>query len=146
MRPSNEETTMSDMPHVSDELLDRILSEPKARELLGEALRNAGVQEPLEQMPRETQRAAVAAMLATMQEIEQGDGRPVEVPEIDPALVHEIFADPDAQDLLRDVMSKSNLPGAPADLPFQVQLAIVQMLVQQGAIEISPAGPKDGAS
>lgn len=127
---------MSDLPHVSDELLDRILADPKGRELLEAALRNAGVQEPLESMPRETQRAAVAAVLVTMREIEESGQE--EPPEVAPELVQRIFADPDAQPLLCDVMAKANLAGAPADLPFEVQLAIVQMLIQQGAIEIAP--------
>ena len=60
-------------------------------------------------------------------------------------VVREVFAAPQAQELLRGVMRQSGLDGEPASLPFEVQRAIVAALVGQGVIGID-AGKEGGAA
>lgn len=128
-----------EMPDVPDALLDQILGDPKARGALEHLLREAGVETPLDQMPRERQRAAVAAMMAAMRRREGGgkdDEADDDGQDIPDSLVRQIFADPDAQGLLRDAMRRNNLAGAPSDLPFRNQRAIVAALMQAGAVSV----------
>ncbi|MGO9476008.1 MAG: hypothetical protein ACLPWS_21775, partial [Rhodomicrobium sp.] len=89
----------------------------------------------------ETQREAVAAMMAAMQETKHETEAP-EAPDIPDAMVRHVFADPQAQELLREVMRQNDLPGAPADLPFEVQRAIAAALIEKGIIKYGEA-PQD---
>ncbi len=130
------------LPDIPDELLDQILADPEARAKLEEALKHAGVDQPFDRMPRETQRQAVAMLVAAMQqEQEQSQGKRggnsgANIPD---AMVRQIFADPQAQEMLRDVMQQNNLTGAPAGLPFEVQRAIVAALMEAGVIQTGEA-------
>ena len=49
-----------------------------------------------------------------------------------------MFADPRADALLRDIMSKNELAGEPADLPLEIKQAIVKMMVDQDIIRFGP--------
>lgn len=57
--------------------------------------------------------------------------------ELPDALVRHIFADPQADALLRKVMADNGLDGTPADLPLETQRAIVAMLMKAGVIQLS---------
>ncbi len=130
-----------ELPEVPDALLDQLLADPKARAAIQHRLTQAGIDEPFERMPRETQREAVAAMMAAMQETKHETEAP-EAPDIPDAMVRHVFADPQAQELLREVMRQNDLPGAPADLPFEVQRAIAAALIEKGIIKYGEA-PQD---
>ena len=49
-------------------------------------------------------------------------------------LVQQVFADPRADPILRDIMAGNQLTGEPADLPHDIKQAIVQLLIDQGVI------------
>jgi hypothetical protein len=62
-------------------------------------------------------------------------------PSVDPqqlpeTIIRQIVADPQAQDMLRKVMSDNDLQGAPSDLPPEAQRAIVGALISAGVIHI----------
>ncbi|MGO9173873.1 MAG: TIR domain-containing protein [Rhodomicrobium sp.] len=131
----------ADLPEVPDALLDQLLADPKARAAIQHRLTQAGVTQPFDRMPREAQRHAVAAMMAAMQEAKAETEAP-EAPDIPDELVRHVFAAPETQELLRDVMQQNGLPGAPADLPFEMQRAIAAALMKQGIIQMGEA-PRD---
>ncbi|MGE0205778.1 MAG: hypothetical protein AB7E70_03000, partial [Hyphomicrobiaceae bacterium] len=58
---------------------------------------------------------------------------PTELPD---ALVRQVFSDPQADALLRKVMADNGHDGAPADLPFGTQRAIVAILMTAGVIRL----------
>jgi len=58
--------------------------------------------------------------------------------------VRAIFANPQTQALLKNVMSQINLAGEPGDLPLEVQRVIVAALIERGIIEV-PAPDDDHA-
>lgn len=55
--------------------------------------------------------------------------------EIPDAVVEQIFAAPEAQPMLQEVMQDNNLPGSPADLPMQVKRAVIEGLIKAGVIQ-----------
>ncbi len=59
-----------DLPEIPDELLDQILADATACEAIETMLKKADIKEPLKTLPRENQRQAVAAFIATVGEIE----------------------------------------------------------------------------
>jgi hypothetical protein len=120
---------MADIPEIPEELLTQVLSDPEAVVALQELAGRAGVETPVLEMPREEQVALVTAMmgLAQKQQAEQGGvpGDPSGIP---------VFADPQADPILRDIMNGNQLTGEPADLPQDIKRAIVQLLIDQGVI------------
>jgi len=129
-----------DLPDIPDAVLDQLLANPQARAAIQHRLDLAGIKEPFERMPRERQREAVAAMMAAMQEAKEETEAP-EAPDIPDELVRHAFAAPELQELLRDVMRQNDLPGAPKDLPFEMQRAIAAALIKQGVIKFGE-GPQ----
>ncbi len=109
---------------------DRALADPAFRRQLSDILVASG-HPPLDELPLREQRNVARQM----REARQQDDAP-DLPQIPDALVRQIFADSQAQELLRDVMRQNNLPGAPADLPLEIQRAIVAALVKAGAISL----------
>jgi hypothetical protein len=65
-----------DLPEIPDELLDQILADATACEAIEAMLGNAGVKEPLKSLPRETQRQAVAAFIAQLEELKGNEAAP----------------------------------------------------------------------
>jgi hypothetical protein len=129
------------LPEVPDELLDQVLANPQACQALNAMLKEAGIHETIDKLDRNVQRQAVAAFIAMAQKQQEAEAETAapEAPDIPDELVRHVFADPQAQELLRDVMQQNNLPGAPADLPFEVQRAIVAALMKQGVIQMGEA-------
>lgn len=66
-----------------------------------------------------------------------GKSEPSPPPDVPEALVRQIFADPGAQDLLREVMAANDLTGLPGELAIETQRAIVVGLIQAGAIRFN---------
>jgi hypothetical protein len=112
---------------------DRALADPDFRRELSEALVRSGYK-PLDEMPLSEQRNATRQISKQMREAQQQQEASASV-EIPDALVQHIFADPRAQEMLRDVMQQNNLSSAPSDLPLEVQRAIIAALVKQGIIK-----------
>ena len=130
---------MADTPDIPDELLAQILSDPEAVDALQQLAARANVTMPVAEMPRPEQVALVKAMMNIAQQAQQQgsndnpdpSGNPADIPE---ELVSQIFADPRADTILRDIMQGNELTGEPADLPDDIKRAIVQMLIDQGVI------------
>jgi len=117
---------------ISEKMLDAALANDQMRAALSSALKMQGVEQPLDQVPREIIKAAFAAMAAIAQQRQQQ--KSPERPQIPDRLVAQIFADPRGDGVLRDVMRQNNLEGEPQDLPDGIKRQIVEVLVQQGVI------------
>lgn len=126
---------MADTPEIPEELLTQVLSDPEAVAALQELAGRAGVEQPVLEMPRQEQIALVTAMMgvAQKQQAEQGGvtGDPSAVPD---DLIEQVFADPQADPILRDIMNGNQLTGEPVNLPQDIKRAIVQLLIDQGVI------------
>lgn len=128
---------MADMPQIPDELLNQVLADPEAVAALQELAGQAGVTTPVLSMPREEQIALVTAMMGLAQKAQAegaapgGPGDPSNIPD---DLIQQVFADPRADTILRDIMAGNQLTGEPADLPPDIKRAIVQLLIDQGVI------------
>jgi non-canonical (house-cleaning) NTP pyrophosphatase len=119
------------MQDVPDELIDQILADPSGREMLEQLLKANKIEQPLDELPRETLRSAVADLLTMLQQ-SQGGGADSDIPD---ELVDQVFSDPEAQPVLQQVMEHHELQGAPADLPVEAKRAIVKLLIDQGVIQ-----------
>ena len=122
---------MADTPEIPEELLNQVLSDPEAVAALQELAARAGVTTPVAEMPREEQVALVTAMMGIAQRTQTDGQAPSEVPD---DLIQQVFADPRADTILRDIMNGNQLTGEPADLPDDIKRAIVQLLIDQGVI------------
>jgi hypothetical protein len=116
---------------------DRALADPDFRRELSEALVRAGYK-PLDETPISEQRNDARNYLKLKREA-QGAKEELDLPEMPDALVRHIFAEPQAQEMLRDIMQQNSLSGAPSDLPLEVQRAIVTALMKQGIIQVGGA-------
>ena len=128
---------MTNTPEIPPELLAQVLADPEAVAALQELAGRAGVTTPVLEMPREEQVALVTAMMGLAQEAQakQGQGgAPGDPSTIPDDLVQQVFADPRADTILRDIMNGNQLTGEPADLPDDIKRAIVQLLIDQGVI------------
>ncbi len=65
-----------DLPEIPDELLDQVLADATACKAIETMLKKAGVREPLKDLPRETQRQAVAAFIAKLEELKGNEAAP----------------------------------------------------------------------
>ena len=145
----------TDTLEVSDDLLDEVLADPELRGQLEEMLLDAAIHEPLDMLPRETQREAVSALLAAMEDMPETDGvaevaaadvapapapmpapRPTPVVAVSDAVVHYVFADPKSHDMLKKVMREADLLGQPGDLEFDTRREIVEVLAEHGRIDV----------
>lgn len=131
---------MADNPEIPEHLLQQILGDPEAVAALQELAGRAGVTTPVLSMPREEQIALVTAMMGLAQ-AQQGEGgpngpggQPGDPSMIPDDLIQQVFADPRADTILRDIMDGNQLTGEPADLPDDIKRAIVQLLIDQGVI------------
>ena len=128
---------MADTPEIPDHLLQQVLADPEAVAALQELAGQAGVTTPVLSMPHEEQVALVTAMMGLAQKAQAegggpgGLGDPSDIPD---DLIQQVFADPRADTILRDIMSGNQLTGEPADLPDDIKRAIVQLLIDQGVI------------
>ncbi|MFZ1108587.1 MAG: toll/interleukin-1 receptor domain-containing protein [Rhodomicrobium sp.] len=118
---------------------DRALADPDFRRQLSDILVANGYK--FDDMLLEQRRQAARELLQHMRKAQQQES----LPEIPDALVRHIFADPQAEEMLRDAMRQNNLPGEPADLPLETQRAIVAALMQQGVIQFADAPQADAA-
>ena len=75
-RKSQSEKETPDLPEIPDELLDQILADATACEAIETMLKKAGVEEPLKNLPRETQRQVVAAFIATLEKWKGNEAAP----------------------------------------------------------------------
>jgi len=129
---------MADLPEIPEELMQQVLSDPEAVAALQELAGRNGIETPVADMPREEQVALITAMMQMAQQAEGQGGAPGNPADLPDELVAQIFADPQADTILRDIMQANQLTGEPGDLPNDIQRAIVQLLVDQGVISFEP--------
>ncbi len=143
-KPSVEE--VSEAPGVPGELVQHILADQDARATVEQVLTQKGIGE-LEGMKPEEQhdaiREAVYAVLAETLALKAKTvaADPREVPD---AAVEKVFAHPQAQGLIRDLMRQYSLEGAAADLPFETKRFIVGKLKEHGYVRIEEPPPSAG--
>ena len=133
---------MADNPEIPEHLLQQVLSDPEAVSALQELAERAGVTTPVLSMPREEQVALVTAMMGLAQEAHAQQapqqpgqaGTPGDPSTVPDDLIQQVFADPRADTILRDIMAGNQLTGEPAGLPDDIKRAIVQLLIDQGVI------------
>lgn len=127
---------MADTPEIPEHLLQQVLSDPEAIAALQELAGRAGVTTPVLEMAREEQVALVTAMMGPAQkaQAEGGATAPGDPSLVPDDLVQQVFADPRADPILRDIMAGNQLTGEPAELPHDIKQAIVQLLIDQGVI------------
>ncbi|MBU2533976.1 MAG: hypothetical protein KKB37_14640 [Alphaproteobacteria bacterium] len=131
---------MADMPEIPDELMQQILCDPEAVAALQELAGQSGITTPVAEMSREEQVALVSAMMALAQQQDPGGpggGQPGAIPD---ELVQQVFSDPRADTILRDIMQANQLNGEPAELPDDIKRAIIQLLIDQGVISFEDNG------
>ncbi len=143
-KPSVEE--VGETPGVPGELVEHILADRDARATVKQVLTQKGAGE-LERMKPEEQhdaiREAVYAVLAETLALKAKTAAadPREVPD---AAVEKVFAHPQAQELIRDLMRQYSLEGAAADLPFETKRFIVGKLKEHGYVKIEEPPPSAG--
>jgi hypothetical protein len=138
------EADLQTQPEGEWEAEDRALADPDFRRQLSDILKGGKID--LDALPQGDRREAARLVLQKMHEAQLQQEAP-ELPEIPDAAVRGIFADSQAQELLRDAMRQNGIPGAPADLPLEAQRAILAALVKAGAISLgeAPPPPEPGA-
>jgi hypothetical protein len=80
MHEAPREEDASELPDIPDEVLDQLLADPQSCAAIQHNLTQAGIAEPFDRMPRETQRQAVAAMMGAMMQAQQQAAEETEAP------------------------------------------------------------------
>jgi tetratricopeptide (TPR) repeat protein len=134
----------SEAPGVPSELVEHIMADRDARATVDLVLTQRGIGEldalkPEEQHDaiREAVYAVLAETLALKAKTATADPR--EVPD---AVVEKVFAHPEAEGLIHDMMRQYSLDGLAADLPLETKRFIVGKLKEHGYVKIEePAQP-----
>ncbi|MEL6278498.1 MAG: hypothetical protein AAFQ73_06925 [Pseudomonadota bacterium] len=128
-----------DATQIPDELLQKALNDPQMRAMLEKMHEQTGNPTPFEDIPKEHQKAALAALATGLkQQADQqptGQFTPEQIPD---ELATQIFGDPRAQEMLAKFMADSGLEGAPSDLDMHSKKTIVSALINSGAIHVGP--------
>ncbi len=134
LEPAN--AAAPELPFVPDDVLDQILANALAQQVLNEMLRDQGVDDPIDLLGREAQRKAAAefVVMARKQQEEQAAGpeeAPDEFPEISDDLVLFVVGEPRLHDQLRDIMRRRGFAGEPSELTFDRLRAVVAELMDE---------------
>lgn len=136
-------TAEIDPDQIPQEMIDQIFADPNMTETLTAAIAMEGLSgEPADLAPVE-KRALILRMMKASQRQRAPQASAGDDVEISDAMARQIFADPDAQAMLKQVMADNTLEGAPSDLPVETQRAIVKALVANGVIRF---GDSDDAA
>ena len=134
------------LPEVPDHLLDQVLGDPQAREALRDFAARQNIETPLENMEREQLRLLAGALVAEARAQQDAmaqstaAGAQVAAGDLPEGLVEQVFADPRAEPLLKDMAAANGFQQSPADLPDDVKRAFVQLLIEQGIITFEDPG------
>jgi hypothetical protein len=125
------------LPEFPDHLLDQVLADPEARAALSDFAKRQQIDTLLEDMDRQQLRLLAGALVAEARDHQDRTG-PAGVQaaalELPNALIEEVFKDPRAEPLLKDMAAANGWQQSPADLPDDVKRAFVQLLIEQGII------------
>lgn len=133
---------MADGPEITDDVLNEILGNPDAVEAVDALAKQEGIETPLVEMPRDEQARLVAMMLQRAQAASLGGGD-IDANEIPDELISAVFADPQGDAILREIMQDNQLDGEPSDLPDDTKRLIIKLLVDQGVISFEPPSAND---
>lgn len=123
-----------------DHLLDQVLADPEARAALSDFAKRQQIDTPLEDMDRQHLRLLAGALVAEARDYQDraapaaGANAQTAALELPDALIEEVFKDPRAEALLKDMAAANGWQQSPADLPDDVKRAFVQLLIDQGII------------
>lgn len=121
---------------ITDEFIARAKSNPVMRERIEQHAMANGGGASLDAISNDGLKVLIADMINAAQAEAPGEAAgDMDLPD---DLVRQIFADPDADALLRSAMSQVGLEGEPGELPFETQKRLVIALVQAGAIQFGP--------
>lgn len=134
-----------DASQIPDELLEKALNDPQMREMLEKMHAQTGNPTPFAEVPKEHQKAALAALAAGLKAQQEGAAQTIAPEQIPEELVDQIFADPRAKEMLAKFTADQGLEGAPQDLPLDTKRQIVAALIKAGAIGVGPP-PGGGAA
>jgi tetratricopeptide (TPR) repeat protein len=137
---------VSEAPSVPGELVEHILADQDARATVEQVLTQKGIGELVGMEPEEQHDAIREAVYAVLAETlalkaKTAAADPREVPD---AAVEKVFAHPQAQELIRDLMRQYSLEGVAADLPFETKRFIVGKLKEHGYVRIEEPPPSAG--
>ncbi len=124
-------------PENINAMLPQILADPEAVNAMQVLAAREGISTPVAELAREKQVELVTQLIGMAQAAQAqsgGAGAPGDRGGIPDEIVEQVFADPRADEILRQIMSGNELSGEPADLPLEIKRAIVQMMVDQGVI------------
>lgn len=121
---------------ITEEFIARAKSNPVMRERIEQHAMANGGGASLDAISNDGLKVLIADMINAAQAEAPGEAAgDMDLPD---DLVRQIFADPDADALLRSAMSQVGLEGEPGELPFETQKRLVIALVQAGAIQFGP--------
>jgi len=124
---------------ITDEFVARAKSNPAMRERIEQHVMANGGGASLDAIPADGLKVMIADMINSAQAEAAGEAaEAVGDADLPDDLVRQIFADPDADALLRSAMGQVGLEGEPGELPFETQKRLVIALVQAGAIQFGP--------
>ena len=128
------------LPEFPEHLLDQVLGDPQAREALRDFASRQNSATPLEDMDRQQLRLLAGALVAEARAHQDtlaqsaAAGPQIAPGDLPEGLVEQVFADPRAEPLLKDMAAANGFQQNPADLPDDVKRAFVQLLIEQGII------------
>jgi hypothetical protein len=130
------ETAARGLPFVPDDVLDQILANALAQQVLNEMLRENDIEETIDLLDREAQRKAVAEfVIMARKQQEEKAAEPEEVsnefPEISDDLVLFVVGEPRLHDQLRDIMRRRGFAGEPSELTLDKLRAVVGELMEE---------------
>lgn len=123
--------------NIPDALVAQVFGDPDMEGPIRRLMGEVGLSGEPQDLTPPQKKALVAVMVKQAEAAKTRAGDGADGPS--DALVRQIFADPDAQDVLRQVMAQNSLDGAPADLPFDLQRQIVKALIDAGVIQTDAA-------
>ncbi len=114
------------MNNIPDELVEQVLADPNSRQMLSELLKANNITDPIDTLPPETKKAAVAALLQASQ---QNQGPP---PEATPELLAQLLQDPGTLSNINAMLTNSGISTPFEQMEETEQLEILtQILAQQ---------------
>ena len=120
---------MNDIP---DELVQQVLADPNARQAIEQLLKANNVEQPIDELPDDMKKAAVAALLNAQQQIQPA---PDEV-------LDQVLGDANALEQINTMLKANNAPSTFQEMEREQQKMILgQILAQQqqqqeGAIQV----------
>lgn len=119
-------------PDIPDEIVQQILADPKMRQALEDMLKASNVDVPLDQLPMDLKKQAIAALMQASQ---------ASAPPAPPEVVQQVLNDPEALGRVNELLKANNVPQAFEDLPADAQAGILGQIIAQQQAQQQQDGP-----